>query len=74
MRLIERVTATDRLRTGVTFAALLIGKKSPRRFLPMLALSFVDAAEIPSSTGWSPLALQPVVRAQPAECLEEGAD
>jgi hypothetical protein len=40
----------------------------------MLALSFVDAAEIPSSTGWSPLALERVVRDQPTKCLEEGSD
>jgi hypothetical protein len=40
----------------------------------MLALSFVAAVEVATDGGWTPVALQPVVAAQPAECLEEGAD
>jgi hypothetical protein len=40
----------------------------------MLALSFVNAVEIARGAGWAPIELRPVVQAQPAECLEEGAD
>jgi hypothetical protein len=48
--------------------------RATREGYTMLALSFVDAAEVASGSGWSPLTLDPVVRAQPAECLEQGAD
>jgi hypothetical protein len=40
----------------------------------LLALSFVAAVEVANGAGWTPLALQPVIDAQPAECLESGAD
>jgi hypothetical protein len=40
----------------------------------MLALSFVAAVEVANGSGWTPVALQPVIDAQPAECLEQGAD
>jgi hypothetical protein len=40
----------------------------------LLALSFVKSVEAPSTAGWRPLPLDTIVRSQPAECLEEGAD
>jgi hypothetical protein len=48
--------------------------KPTRDGYTMLALSFVAAVQTANGSGWSPLALGPVVKAQPAECLEEGAD
>jgi hypothetical protein len=40
----------------------------------MLALSFVRNVEAASAGGWTPVPLQQIVRSQPVECLEEGAD
>ena len=40
----------------------------------MLALSFVKSVEASRGGGWVALPLQAIVKAQPAECLEEGSD
>jgi len=40
----------------------------------MLALSFVKSVEGATAAGWKPLPLATIVRSQPAQCLEEGAD
>ena len=40
----------------------------------MLALSFVKSVDSARGGGWSPLPLQSIIRAQPAECLEQGSD
>ena len=40
----------------------------------LLALSFVKSVEAATAAGWRPLPLQAIVRSQPVECLEEGAD
>jgi hypothetical protein len=48
--------------------------KPTRDGYTMLALSFVKSVETAGAGGWTPLPLQTIVRSQPTECLEEGAD
>jgi hypothetical protein len=48
--------------------------KPTRDGYTMLALSFVRSVQAAHADGWAPLPLQTIVRSQPVECLEEGAD
>jgi len=48
--------------------------KATKDHYTLLALMVVNRLEISRAGSWTPIELAPVVKAQPKECLEEGAD
>ena len=71
---VERGTFTGKVRIDQRGCWMVRLDKPTKDHYTMLALMVVDRLEISRGGAWTAIDLPPVVKAQPKECLEEGAD